>query len=65
MSQKIVNVQASGEIQELVVTINKMIDDLARFAEGVTRVAKEVGTDGKLGVQAEVSDLQGAWRDIT
>ncbi|KAF8332381.1 histidine kinase [Cantharellus anzutake] len=65
LSQKIVNVQASGEIQQLVVTINKMIDDLATFAEGVTRVAKEVGTDGKLGGQAEISDLQGTWRDIT
>jgi osomolarity two-component system, sensor histidine kinase NIK1 len=55
----------SGEILQLVTTINSMIDDLAIFAQGVTRVAKEVGTDGKLGGQAEIDKLQGTWRDIT
>lgn len=57
--------QVSGEILQLVTTINSMIDDLDSFARGVMRVAKEVGTDGKLGGQAETDKLKGTWLDIT
>lgn len=46
-------------------TINVMIDQLAVFAKEVMKVAREVGTEGKLGVQAEVQNLQGIWTDIT
>jgi len=65
LTQKIVGVQVSGEILQLVTTINSMIDDLDSFARGVMRVAKEVGTDGKLGGQADTDKLQGTWLDIT
>ena len=46
-------------------TINDMIDQLATFSTEVTKVAREVGTEGKLGVQAEVGSVQGTWREIT
>lgn len=65
MTQKIVGVRVSGEILQLVTTINSMIDDLDSFARGVMRVAKEVGTDGKLGGQADTDKLVGTWLDIT
>ena len=64
LSQKI-TVDAKGEILELKGTINTMVDQLAAFADEVTRVAREVGTEGKLGGQAEVRGVSGTWRDLT
>jgi HAMP domain-containing protein/signal transduction histidine kinase/PleD family two-component response regulator len=64
LSQKI-TVDARGEILELKQTINKMVDQLSSFADEVTRVAREVGTDGRLGGQAEVKGVSGTWRDLT
>jgi CheY-like chemotaxis protein/HAMP domain-containing protein len=63
LSQKIA-VDARGELLELKTTVNKMVDQLSSFAGEVTRVAKEVGTDGKLGGQAEVK-MSGTWKDLT
>ena len=63
LSQKI-DVEARGELLELKTTVNKMVDQLSSFAGEVTRVAKEVGTDGKLGGQAEVK-MSGTWKDLT
>lgn len=65
LTQKVVGVTVSGEILDLVNTINNMIDQLAIFAKEVTRVAREVGTEGKLGVQAEVGNIEGTWQEIT
>ncbi|ORY32324.1 CnNIK1 [Naematelia encephala] len=65
LTQKAVGVKVSGEILDLVNTINNMIDQLAIFAAEVTRVAREVGTEGKLGVQAEVENIEGTWQEIT
>src|SRR5687768_6820371 len=56
---------ARGEILELKITINTMVDQLNAFASEVTRVAREVGTDGKLGGQAEVEGVAGTWKDLT
>ncbi|WP_086009865.1 HAMP domain-containing protein [Myxococcus stipitatus] len=64
LSQKI-SVEARGEILELKDTINTMVDQLRAFAAEVTRVAKEVGTDGKLGGQAAVPGVAGTWKDLT
>ena len=64
LSKKI-TVDVRGEILALKVTINTMVDQLSSFASEVTRVAKEVGTEGKLGGQAEVRDVAGTWRDLT
>ncbi|BAC68795.1 histidine kinase [Streptomyces avermitilis] len=64
LSQKI-TVDARGEILELKNTINTMVDQLSAFADEVTRVAREVGTDGRLGGQADVKDVRGTWRDLT
>ncbi len=64
LSQKI-TVDARGEILELKDTINTMVDQLRSFADEVTRVAREVGTEGKLGGQAEVTGASGTWRDLT
>ncbi|MGP4003753.1 HAMP domain-containing protein [Streptomyces sp. 8N706] len=64
LSQKI-EVDARGEILELKNTINTMVDQLSAFAEQVTRVAREVGTDGRLGGQAQVPGVAGVWRDLT
>jgi signal transduction histidine kinase/HAMP domain-containing protein/CheY-like chemotaxis protein len=64
LSQKIA-VEASGEVAALADTINKMVDRLRSFAAEVTRVAREVGTEGKLGGQAEVEDVSGTWRGLT
>src|SRR5438309_1085577 len=64
LGQKI-TVDVKGEILELKETINRMVDQLNAFAAEVTRVAKEVGTDGKLGGQAEVKDVAGTWKDLT
>jgi HAMP domain-containing protein/signal transduction histidine kinase/CheY-like chemotaxis protein len=64
LSQKI-SVEARGEILELKDTINIMVDQLRSFASEVTRVAREVGTDGKLGGQADVRGVSGVWKDLT
>jgi HAMP domain-containing protein/CheY-like chemotaxis protein/signal transduction histidine kinase len=64
LSQKI-TVDVKGEMLELKNTINSMVDQLSAFASEVTRVAKEVGTEGKLGGQARVEDVAGVWRDLT
>ena len=64
LSQKI-TVEARGEILELKSTINTMVEQLRSFAAEVTRVAKEVGTEGKLGGQAEVKGVSGTWKDLT
>ena len=64
LSKKI-TVEAKGEIQELKNTINIMVDQLNAFAAEVTRVAKEVGTEGKLGGQAVVKGVSGTWKDLT
>ncbi len=60
-----IDVDARGEILELKTTINIMVDQLSAFADEVTRVAREVGTDGKLGVQAEVEGVSGTWKRLT
>jgi CheY-like chemotaxis protein/HAMP domain-containing protein/GAF domain-containing protein len=64
LSKKI-TVDARGEILELKNTINTMVDQLSTFAAEVTRVAKEVGTEGKLGVQAQVEGVSGVWKGLT
>ncbi len=64
LSQKI-TVDAKGEILELKNTINVMVDQLSSFAAEVTRVAKEVGNEGKLGGQADVKGVSGTWKDLT
>jgi HAMP domain-containing protein len=62
---KQITVTARGEILELKSTINTMVDQLSTFASEVTRVAREVGTEGKLGGQAEVKGVDGTWKDLT
>ncbi|MEG4018681.1 MULTISPECIES: HAMP domain-containing protein [unclassified Microcoleus] len=64
LSKKI-TVDVKGEILELKNTVNTMVDQLNSFASEVTRVAREVGTEGKLGVQAEVKGVAGTWKDLT
>ncbi|MEU1672900.1 HAMP domain-containing protein [Streptomyces roseifaciens] len=64
LSKKI-TVDAKGEILELVTTVNTMVDQLSDFAEQVTRVAREVGTEGQLGGQARVRDVTGIWKDLS
>ncbi|MEU6341069.1 HAMP domain-containing protein [Streptomyces sp. NPDC046977] len=64
LSQKI-DVDARGEILELKETVNTMVDQLSSFADEVTRVAREVGTEGNLGGQADVQGVSGTWRDLT
>jgi HAMP domain-containing protein/signal transduction histidine kinase/DNA-binding response OmpR family regulator len=64
LSKKI-TVDVKGEILELKITINTMVDQLSSFAAEVTRVAREVGTDGKLGGQADVRGVAGTWKDLT
>src|SRR2546430_7976085 len=64
LSKKI-TVEVRGEILELKNTINTMVDQLRSFASEVTRVAREVGTEGKLGGQAEVQGVSGTWKDLT
>src|SRR4029078_9180472 len=54
-----------GEVLQLKNTINTMVDQLSAFAAEVTRVAREVGTEGRLGGQAEVEGVSGTWRDLT
>jgi HAMP domain-containing protein/signal transduction histidine kinase/DNA-binding response OmpR family regulator len=60
-----ITVDARGEILELKNTINTMVDQLSSFASEVTRVAREVGTEGKLGGQADVKGVAGTWKDLT
>jgi len=62
---KSITVEAKGEILELKKTINTMVDQLSTFASEVTRVAREVGTEGKLGGQAEVKGVAGTWKELT
>src|SRR6266571_2691945 len=64
LSKKI-TVRVKGEILELKNTINTMVDQLSSFASEVTRVAREVGTEGKLGGQADVKGVAGTWKDLT
>src|SRR5258706_6042448 len=64
LSKKI-TVDVRGEISELKSTINTMVDQLSSFASEVTRVAREVGTEGKLGGQAQVKGVAGIWEDLT
>lgn len=64
LSRKI-TVDAKGEILELKETINTMVDQLNAFSSEVTRVAREVGTEGKLGGQAQVGGIAGTWKDLT
>jgi signal transduction histidine kinase/HAMP domain-containing protein/DNA-binding response OmpR family regulator len=64
LSQKI-DVPARGEILQLKETVNTMVDQLSAFADEVTRVAREVGTEGRLGGQADVQGVKGTWRDLT
>ncbi|MFF1318644.1 HAMP domain-containing protein [Streptomyces chartreusis] len=64
LSQK-VDVPARGEILQLKETVNTMVDQLSAFADEVTRVAREVGTEGRLGGQADVKGVKGTWRDLT
>ena len=63
--RKKITVDVQGEILELKNTINTMVDQLNSFSSEVTRVAREVGTDGKLGGQAEVQGIGGTWKDLT
>src|SRR5207245_1709652 len=64
LSKKI-TVDVNGEVLELKNTINTMVDQLSSFADEVTRVAREVGTEGKLGGQAQVKGVSGTWKDLT
>src|SRR5215471_11211630 len=64
LSKKI-DVDARGEILELKTTLNTMVDQLSAFADEVTRVAREVGTEGRLGGQAYVRGVSGVWKDLT
>ncbi|HET7651552.1 MAG TPA: HAMP domain-containing protein [Acidimicrobiales bacterium] len=64
LSQKVA-VEAQGEVATLAETINRMVDQLSAFASEVTRVAREVGTEGKLGGQAEVPGVSGVWKGLT
>jgi hypothetical protein len=61
--QRKITVDVQGEILQLKETINTMVDQLSAFASEVTRVAREVGTEGKLGGQAEVGGVAGTWKD--
>jgi len=62
---KKITVDVKGEILELKITINTMVDQLSSFASEVTRVAREVGTEGRLGGQAQVMGVAGTWKDLT
>src|SRR5207244_4860353 len=64
LSKKI-TVDGKGEILELKNTVNTMVDQLRSFAAEVTRVAREVGTEGRLGGQADVPGVSGVWKDLT
>src|SRR5436190_3229780 len=61
----VLTVVGRGEIAELKNTINTMVDQLSSFADEVTRVARDVGTEGRLGGQAEVKGVSGVWKNLT
>src|SRR5205085_1177900 len=65
MALKIEGQPVKGEFQRIGTTVNSMVDQLSSFADEVSRVAKEVGTDGKLGGQAQVKGVSGTWKDLT
>src|SRR5205807_2072616 len=65
MALEIAGQPVKGEFERIGTTVNKMVDQLSSFADEVTRVAREVGTEGKLGGQAQVRGVAGAWRDLT
>src|SRR6202022_1942841 len=65
MALEIEGQPVKGEFLRIGTTVNAMVDQLSSFAAEVTRVAKEVGTDGKLGGQADVKDVSGVWKDLT
>src|SRR5205823_1436298 len=65
MALEIAGQPVKGEFQRIGTTVNKMVDQLSSFADEVTRVAREVGTEGKLGGQAQVRGVSGVWRDLT
>ncbi|KAF9943439.1 hypothetical protein BGZ70_005967, partial [Mortierella alpina] len=62
---KTIDVEAQGEISELKLTVNSMVEQLRTFAAEVTRVAREVGTEGRLGGQAQVKGVDGTWKELT
>src|SRR6202453_2550700 len=62
---KKIDVEAKGEVAALAQTINRMVGTLSAFADEVTRVAREVGTEGRLGGQADVKGVSGPWKDLT
>ncbi|KAG0285993.1 hypothetical protein BGZ98_005259, partial [Dissophora globulifera] len=62
---KTIDVEAQGEISEVKLTVNSMVEQLRTFAAEVTRVAREVGTEGRLGGQAVVKDVSGTWKELT
>src|SRR6201999_1415602 len=65
MALKIEGQPVKGEFQRIGTTVNAVVDQLSSFADEVTRVAREVGTDGKLGGQAKVRGVSGVWKDLT
>src|SRR5437588_621161 len=65
LSAKMNPVEVSGEVADLRNTVNTMVDQLSSFAAEVTRVAREVGEEGKLGGQAQVTGVSGTWKDLT
>src|SRR5947199_68134 len=65
MALEIAGQPVKGEFERIGTTVNKMVDQLSSFADEVTRVAREVGTEGKLGGQAQVRGVSGVWRDLT
>src|SRR5207253_8329605 len=65
MQLKIEGQPVKGEFQRIGTTVNAMVDRLSSFADEVTRVAREVGTEGRLGGQAKVKGVSGVWKDLT
>src|SRR5436305_1639967 len=65
MQLKIEGQPVKGEFLRIGTTVNAMVDQLSSFADEVTRVAREVGTEGKLGGQAKVRGVSGVWKDLT
>jgi HAMP domain-containing protein len=62
---QVINVKAEGEIKELKITINQMVETLRVFSTEVTRIAREVGTEGRLGGIAKIDGVEGVWKDLT
>ena len=63
--EQVINVKAEGEIKELKITINQMVETLRVFSTEVTRIAREVGTEGRLGGIAKIDGVEGVWKDLT